>query len=956
MKKTFAPHRLPLLLLLMIGLTGCPEPAGVMSETPIRFDLGAVDADVDPDQAVPDMGPAAGACVYPADCPDADCLDGRCVTGDTQRCQPGGDCAADADCEGGTCVDGTCQPACPDGESCGGLSNNFWCTLPCEVDRTCAVRPHPCTSHRGCGDRQVCVDGRCIMACTHDGECAEDGFCFEGECRPYPADLLDGPAATPLAPAPGRIFAGVGVVPLSYPVGVSMAGFGGRVGPRNPYAIALGGSDRVFERQDARVIILSTDDDLAVLLRLPLCWSTDYLITRTAMKVQARTGVDYSRKIITFGTHSHSQPGRFWNLAPEAGFGGFGFGKFSNEMVERYSDAFAEAIVAALADLQPAQVGWHLNPAFDPERRIHSNRRSNGPDITDDRMLVMRIDDADGEPMAALVNLAIHGTHMNLPWITGDVAGAIEVVATDGLSAEAGKFVPVLFANGTAGNISPRGDDVTNVDWGKMQVVGHRVWPIFKAGWDAATPDPDPPLEVVQRRIPLNYALLGYDIEVPEYRHNGKALEYGGFQCVAAERGEGEPDHVDGMLGCIIDLRAFRGVPTVQAHKSVLSAFRLGDLVVTTLPGEPTSQVGQELTRFIQEDAIAAGEGPVSVAHFGYANDHHLYLTLEDDWHRGGYEAAQSLWGWRLGRYFVENSRALAAQLFTAEKESNATAIKPTWWPSLEDDRVEPQSGAAPAIIVSVPEATRRGRLIEMRFNGGHPGTDLPVVALSIEQDGAFVPAMRNGQRFDTRGFETLMFYAGDYMRRHVWVVRWELPWDMPLGRYRMEVDGKHWREGSASPYHLDGAPFAVRPATLVAREVSQADGRLALKVNYPDGPSNDDGASAFEALQPRGHWLRADPEKRNGRALQAWSFLLGPDVPIEGLQVTVDASVVEHVAAPDVIDRALVTARDAEGAATTELLAGWESTRVEIDLPAGARVARVTDRHGNAVVIELAP
>ncbi|MGK0360691.1 MAG: hypothetical protein ACI9U2_003004, partial [Bradymonadia bacterium] len=520
--------------------------------------------------------------------------------------------------------------------------------------------------------------------------------------------------------------------------------------------------------------------------------------------------------------------------------------------------------------------------------------------------------------------------------------------------AEAGHFVPVLFANGTAGNISPRGDDGTTVDWGRMQVVGHRVWPIFKAGWDAATPDPDPSLEVLQRRIPLNYALLGYDLDVPEFRHNGKALEYGGFQCVPAERGEGEPDYVDGMLGCVIDLRAFRGVPTVQAHKSVLGAFKLGNLIVTTLPGEPTSEVGQELTRFIKQDAAAAGAGPIEVAHFGYANDHHLYLTLEDDWFRGGYEAAQSLWGWRLGRYFVENSRALAAQFFTAEKESNVTAVKPTVWPDLEDDRVEPGSGAAPAIIVSVPEATRRGRLISMQWRGGHPGADLPVVSLEIEQGGVFVAAIRKGQPFDTRGFETLMFYTGDYLLEHVWVVRWELPWDMPLGDYRMVVDGAQWSDGASTPYHLDGAPFGLRPALLVAREVSRVEGRIALKLNYPDGPSNDDGVSAFEALETRGHWLRLDPEKRWGGALQRFSFLLGPDVPLDGLQVTVDAVAVEHIAAPDALDRALVTARDADGGTGTAALAGWETTRVEVELPEGAQIVRVADAHGNAVVIDL--
>jgi hypothetical protein len=926
-----------LLCLLVLGLAGCPEEAS--DAQPGQFDRpdrGRVDAG-------PDQGDLDGGveCVYPTDCPTGDCVEGRCLDERPAQCAAAGSC--DDGCgEGESCVNGTCRADCPADETC----TRGWCLRPCEIDRSCPVRPRPCQSNRSCAGGQVCLADRCINACTHDGQCPADGYCLDGVCTPFPEGVLVGSAPAPLAPA-GTVHAGVGVVPLSYPIGVSMAGYGGRLGAQTPYNDSLGGSDRVFERQDVRVVVLSTADDIAILLRLPLCWSTDYLMTRTAQKVEAVTGVNYAPKLITFGTHSHSHPGRFWNLVPEAGLGAFGFGTFSMEISERYSDAFAAAILAALADLQPAKVGWHVNPAFDPERRIHSNRRGNGPDITDDRLMVMRIEDAEGRPMAGIVNLAIHGTHMNHPWVTGDVAGGIEVVGTDHLSAEAGRFAPVIFANGNAGNISPRGDDGTRVDWAKMQVVGHRVWPIFKAAWDAAEPNANPSLEVVQKRIPLNYELLGYDRSVPEYRDGGEVLEYGALQCVNRERRGDDPDHEDGALGCVLKVHAFRGAPIVQAHKSVLSALRLDDLVITTLPGEPTSQTGLELSRFIQEDAAAAGFEDVQVMQFGYANDHHLYLTLEEDWFRGGYEAGQSLWGWRLGRYFVENSRALAAQLFTPEREDNATPIKPTIWPDLTDDMVTPTAGDAPVVLAQPPEMTRRGQLIEMRWAGGHPGADLPVVTLERLVDSTFETAIRNAQPFDTRGFETLLIYTGDYATEHGWTVRWELPWDLPEGRYRMRVNGRHW-DGEPTDYRLLSEPFLVQPATLVVHAQTLVDGRLAAKVNYPDGPSNDDGATPFEALEIQGHWSRLDPQKRWGDALKNWSFLLGPDVPAEGVTVTVDGEVVEALVAADTVDRGLVTARTGEGETVVELT-GWESTRVEVDAAAGATV-RVVDAFGNAV------
>ena len=48
-----------------------------------------------------------------------------------------------------------------------------------------------------------------------------------------------------------------------------MAGFIGREGPDTPYAKALGGSDRVLDRQDVRSIVISTDEDLLILVRFP---------------------------------------------------------------------------------------------------------------------------------------------------------------------------------------------------------------------------------------------------------------------------------------------------------------------------------------------------------------------------------------------------------------------------------------------------------------------------------------------------------------------------------------------------------------------------------------------------------------------------------------------------------------------------------------------------------------
>ena len=73
----------------------------------------------------------------------------------------------------------------------------------------------------------------------------------------------------------GQLYVGVATQRLTYPMGVSMAGFFGRGGPSTPYNDSLGGTTGVYDGQEVRVMVLSTDTELVILVRQPLAWSTD---------------------------------------------------------------------------------------------------------------------------------------------------------------------------------------------------------------------------------------------------------------------------------------------------------------------------------------------------------------------------------------------------------------------------------------------------------------------------------------------------------------------------------------------------------------------------------------------------------------------------------------------------------------------------------------------------------
>ena len=943
-----------LLILLNLGLlSACdddPAPGGSLDSGTLDAGPGDPDASNDGLRDASGEGPDAGSdggpdggsgCLYPGDCPGGDCLEGECVYDPPARCE-GGDPAP-----------------CAPGELCDDPALGGYCALPCELDGTCPRRPRPCVPR--CPFGQVCSDEICVNACETDLDCPEAGECLNGVCAAYRGPALGAPAA-PLG-QPGQIYGGVGVAPLQIPVGVSMAGFGNRPGPRNPYAVELGGSDRVLERQDARAIVISDDEDLAIIIRAPLCFATDYLISRTAWHMRRLTvdaehpeGVDYLDHLILGATHSHSQPARYWNLLTDLGFGTFGFGKFSVEITDRVALAMAEAALQAIESAQPARFGWAMLDGFDPDRRIHSNRRGEGPDFIDDRMFIWRLDDLEGRPLAAMVNLAIHGTHMESTWITGDVHGAIEHMTGQALAVGEDP-IPVLFSNGGAGNVSPRGDDITDTRWAKLQVVGHRVAEIAAPAFAAIETRGDLDVELITRRVPVSYEILGYDAEAEEFRTRAQIHRYGSFQCMLQGRPRDEPPHEDGQLGCLLDIYRVTGFPVPQVMQTTLSALRLGDLIALTLPGEPTSELTLTLSEAMTADAAQAGQ-PVTTMVMGYAQDHMFYLLGADDWFHGGYEASTSLWGWRMGSYLLDQARALGGELLTDAREPLDRRVKPHWWGDLPDDAVPPTAGAelAGEIIEGPGDTVARGQGAALRWYGGHPGVDLPVVTLEVETPEGFAAAQHpEGRPLDDAGFESILRYDGDHARDHRWGFTLELPFELPLGTYRLAARGHAVPadDAEAVPYTVHSAPFTVSPAALRV-EIAQRDEQWVAYVNYPDAPSTDEGGP-FDDLEPTGSWWRHGADlpalSREGRR---YSMILGGpvlgDLSLRQGPAGGDLGPSQAAAAePATIQRRLVTARAPGGEITEALIDPWPAAALQLpEAPAGATRLEVSDAYGN--------
>jgi len=796
---------------------------------------------------------------------------------------------------GGCSEDGNNGPECEQ-ECC--LYTD--CAEGQDCSNGCCRTARKCSSDATCQPEGLCIDGRCVGMCLNDTDCCEGNSCIYGFCEPYPQIVYD----TLTSPAPDEditqktaLKVGIGDVPLHFPVGVSMAGYGGRLGPRTPYRNTLGGSDSMLERPRVKAFVFDNGLKRLIIIKAPMSWSTDYMSSHVAWRIHQATGENYLNRMIFSAPHSHSHPGRYWNILKDKGIGVFGHGDFSYEIMWLHSEAIKEAVLAAINDLKPARFGYATMEPMDPDRVIHHYRRGEYPIVEmDDTLVVMRIDDDQGNPRAVLVNMALHGTHFDGTTVSQDAPGGVEVIAQQNFQEETGLPVKVAFISRCSGDVSPAGDSSGLDDWRKVQEVGVQAWPKIKQLFDQleGQTKSDIDLDIANIRVPVNREMLGYgpeefyDVigETPCEKDRDCAggmecikglcsdvYHFGGFQCVMSGDEDPATKHEDGKLGCIFSaavLADYRPIP--QFAKSRLSVAHIADLGIITIPGEPLSQYGRDLA----EHMVDRG-GVADATIFGFSQDHHFYLMHADNWWQGGYEPSMDIWGWREADYYWEKSAEMIDQFTQSGGFTEDNQMLPTWFniqcesdadceedprgnPMICDEQKyckvapTPTTGAG-TVVSDVPATIERISLASLSFTGGHPGVDLPRMTLEKDDGGGFVTATNAaGEVYSDDGFSTILFYRGDYQTDHTWEVRWEETCDFPTGRYRIRISG-HYFDGSATQsYTLTSQAFDfVASSRLIVSGLALTNDRVSGVAWYPNGPTNDDGASPFEELQPTG-------------------------------------------------------------------------------------------------------
>ncbi|MBL8919404.1 MAG: neutral/alkaline non-lysosomal ceramidase N-terminal domain-containing protein [Myxococcaceae bacterium] len=635
-------------------------------------------------------------------------------------------------------------------------------------------------------------------------------------------------------PAPGPLEVGIATTLVDVPVGAPTGGYSRRKSADDPgsrWALNFPSTTGVHTDATARAIAFSDGVTRTALVRLDVCLTTPSLRARVRQKLDA---AGESARFIVQGTHTHAHMARFFepvHLGNKSGLDitSVGMDVYDAELDDRLATAAASSILGAFANLKRASVGVAALDAgvLNRDRRCE-NDPVYGPEFRDPTLTVVRFDEVNGDgapsrPLTAIAHFSVHGTVLpgSNTLLSTDVTGAIELAASDELG------VPVFFAQGSAGDVSPGGSPHGHDGTQRLEWLGRAGGRLVRQAFDQAQPGPAAPtaLTHLDRGVLMTREALGYQ--------RGEFPEHGGIGCQVGGPGSGSscgqiltPPEQGGLLCGAVEPR-----PLTRALVSVL---RVGDVAFVTLPGEPSTAVGAKAAQAL------APLGVSTRLTLGYAQEHYGYLLEQDDFLRGGYEPSVSPWGWRVGQYLVDEVTRLVST--RASPQESASAARP---PGFEPRAFE-ESEAAPVIIGDTVDVERT-QAVTLTFTGGDPALGTPAVSLEQERMGAFTQALASPTRPLQNGPDIIRRYRATpsvaaqpdaTRRRHEWTARWEVLPDFALGRYRLVVTGRARVAGTVERYRLESQPFTVLPARSISLVSSRVTGAaVVLTPRYTPNP-----------------------------------------------------------------------------------------------------------------------
>ena len=388
----------------------------------------------------------------------------------------------------------------------------------------------------------------------------------------------------------GPLFAGAGRAEVAVPPGGPIAGY-------PAYRRDIGGNGPL----PARALALQAGKGQVVLASLPVLLISPGL----EAEIVRRAGLPAATCLMVAATHTHSGPGGYWdNPLLELG----GVGRFSAERQGALAEAAASAIRAAVQALRPAhlevvQADWPQGPAT--PRAQHT---------IDPALTVLRASDAQGAPIATVVDYAMHPTV--IPRASHRLSGDWPEAAAQEL--ERGSGAPALVLQGAVGD----------------------------ATWTRAPGNAFDEPEVIAQRLGVEVAARALKLlagAVPAWRAAPPASVADAPALVQAQVELGctvrllqlpEPDAGPGVPWLL--RRAAGNALRLFADRAALqTTLELPGLRLVGVPGEPVGELG------LRARAAAA----VPLALVGLADGYAGYVETPERWRAGAGESARTWHG-----------------------------------------------------------------------------------------------------------------------------------------------------------------------------------------------------------------------------------------------------------------------------------------------------------------------
>ncbi len=926
--------------------------------------LAAACSDPDTSQENNNLEPDVGADAADGT-DDADAADGGDVDTGPTTCEYQVDCPDGTYCEDTICVE---APECP------GLQQWEQCVAAFEeIDAALARRAYCDGSHCkvGCIVDQDCHDGQ---VCTDNGQCVDFGGEITGE--------------HPGGDTREALQAGVANTLMTFPIGLSQGGYGSRASTNaGRYVESLDKTSGQMHGLYARAFVLDNGERQLMFVRLPVIFPSMPLHEAVARKLQAETGRDWRDSLVISGTHTHSGPTRYWQLPGDAALplGSFGTDEFHQQVFDWTVDSTFEAAQAALDDLSEARFGWEIVEGFDTDDRVSSDRWGQTPPFDDNRLLVFRIDDGEGNPRAVMMSYGTHGTVHGDSYFTGDVLAGAERALEARLGEDHDRFVPVLYFSQNGGTMSPRGDHWGHKDTDRYEALGHTVAERVLAAMDDIQTTDDLALDGVTHRFPITYEGLGYEDGEWQTSLLGEGspndqYSFGALQCGSDGDDDYSTHSTPPVNNCAMPIHfANHHRSATLFAKSQMTALTVGELTVVTMPGEASMELGWQVLR---EARDRYGVDPLSSWIFGYAQDHQFYLTptnlrgelppfpgistpqAPDDypdfafsWFQGGYEAKMSVWGWKFGDFLVERAMETVGRLAGEEVDDELPPALPTEF-SRADDNPFPvdatDAGRVATIVEDVPETVARLTPIEFAWVGGDPGAEMPQAPRVVleRQDGASFEEVQTKSRRPHDNREPVMLTrvrSSEDSEDWQWVVRWEAPKDVAAGQYRFRVEGHYLDDGDErQAYEALSRTFELAPNEELSVDVAADETTISGVLGYPPGEPLAFRSTAEDKGRVGGNFRMRHPKVPLGTSapLVAGADIDAADITIRILDGTTEVATLSGA------DVTVTTADE-----TVDGRDGVPVTRYEADVPeldpgsydAEIDVVDVYGNHGSA-------